>query len=346
MLRPSPVALDGTLPSLALLRTFEAAGRHLNFTHAADELGIGQPAVSRQVAQLERELGVPLFGRRPAITLTEAGEVLLAATQRAFEGIDDAVAHISTLGQRPHLTVDVSITFATCWLIGRLSDFVERHPDVDVRILTRDRTNAFTSTADVVVYSAGRPHGSLGGDPLIVSELLVPACSVDYPAGSRPNDAATLARSDLLLYTEERHQVLWDDLLGPLGLTVPRIPSARRFNSFMVYHQAILQGRGIGLAWTTTMADDFAAGRLVRVTDLSVRARGGYFVATTASGRSKDVAHEFITWMRAAADATGGTGGPAAVVDDDVATSGRDDRASGAVTRRAAGPSPARTRRR
>ena len=297
MARESSVALDGALPSLGLLRTFEAAGRHLNFTHAADELGIGQPAVSRQVGQLERDLGVQLFERRPAVALTEAGEVLLAATQLAFEGIDDAVAHISTLGQRPHLTADVSITFASCWLMSRLSDFVERHPDVDVRILTRDRTNAFTSSADVVVYSAGRPHGSLGGEPLIVDETLVPVCSVDFPESARPTDAASLAASDLLLYTEERHQVLWDDLLAPLDLTAPRVPSARRFNSFMVYHQAILQGRGIGLAWTTTMADDLAAGRLVRVTDLSVPARGGYFVATTAAGRRNAAAEPFVDWM-------------------------------------------------
>lgn len=303
MLRQTHGALDGALPSLALLRTFEAAGRHLNFTHAADELGVGQPAVSRQISQLERDLGVSLFERRPMVSLTEAGQVLLAATQAAFEGIDDAITHVSTLGNRPHVTVDTSITFATCWLMGRLSDFVEAHPDVDVRVLTRDRTNAFTSTADVVVYSAGRPHGNLGGEPLIVDELLVPACSVDYPTEARPTDAASLTASDLLLYTEERHQVLWDDLLGPLGQSAPRIPSARRFNSFMVYHHAILQGRGIGLAWTTTMADDLGAGRLVRVTDLSVQARGGYFVATTSSGRSKPTADAFIAWMHDAAAA-------------------------------------------
>jgi DNA-binding transcriptional LysR family regulator len=301
MVHQPPAVLDGTLPSLALLRTFEVAGRHLNFTHAADELGIGQPAVSRQVSQLERDLGVQLFERRPTVSLTEAGEVLLAATQTAFEGIDDAIAHVSTLGNRPHVTVDVSITFATCWLMGRLGDFVESHPDIDVRVVTRDRTNAFTSNADVVVYSAGRPHGSLGGDPLIVDELLVPACSVDYPVEARPIDAASLAASELLLYTEERHQVLWDDLLGPLGQPAPRIPSTRRFNSFMVYHHAILRGRGIGLAWTTTMADDLAAGRLVQVTDLSVRALGGYFVAATTSGRSRPAAQQFISWMRDAA---------------------------------------------
>lgn len=307
MPRQTPGALDGTLPSLTLLRTFEAAGRHLNFTHAADELGVGQPAVSRQMGQLERDLGVRLFERRPTVSLTEAGEVLLVATRAAFEGIDDAIAHLSALGNRPLLTVDVSITFATCWLMGRLGDFVESHPDVDVRVVTRDRTNAFTSNADVVVYSAGRPHGSLGGEPLIVDELLVPACSVDYPLHARPTDAASLAACDLLLYTEERHQVLWDDLLEPLGQPAPRIPSTLRFNSFTVYHHAILQGRGIGLAWTTTMADDLITGRLVSVTDFSTRARGGYYVATTSSGRSKQVAHEFIGWLHDEATTIGAT---------------------------------------
>ena len=79
------------LPPLNGLRSFEAAARHLSFTHAADELGVTPGAVSQQVKSLEATLGVALFRRLPrSLVLTDAGEAYLPAINSAFKIISTA----------------------------------------------------------------------------------------------------------------------------------------------------------------------------------------------------------------------------------------------------------------
>ena len=68
MLRPT------SLPSLAVLRCFEAAAKHQSFTSAAEELGLTQGAVSRHVKELEEQIGAALFRREGrGVRLTDAG---------------------------------------------------------------------------------------------------------------------------------------------------------------------------------------------------------------------------------------------------------------------------------
>src|ERR671910_1071596 len=94
------------LPGLASLRTFEAAGRHLSFTKAADELHVTPAAVSAQVRALEEQLGVRLFWRTSrTVRLTRAGEVLLAAASEALDTLSEAIEHIGGSTGRRTLTV-------------------------------------------------------------------------------------------------------------------------------------------------------------------------------------------------------------------------------------------------
>ena len=75
-----------TLPPLNALRAFEAAGRHLNFRAAADELFVTQGAVAQQVRMLEEHIGFPLFQRLPrGVALTSQGSVYFAEVTRAFK---------------------------------------------------------------------------------------------------------------------------------------------------------------------------------------------------------------------------------------------------------------------
>ncbi len=88
------------LPSLDLLRGFEAAARHLSFTRAAQELHVTQSAVSRQIKTIEEQLGVTLFRRlNRALLLTEEGQALSRAVAEALGGIEQAVARLSGLAE-------------------------------------------------------------------------------------------------------------------------------------------------------------------------------------------------------------------------------------------------------
>src|SRR5262245_28775371 len=123
------------LPSLDLLRGFEAAARHLSFTRAAAELHVTQSAVSRQIKTLEDQLGVRLFRRlNRALLLTEEGQALARATATALGGIEQAVARLPGLAQDRPITVTTTVSFAALWLVPRLARLRAVHPDIDVRL--------------------------------------------------------------------------------------------------------------------------------------------------------------------------------------------------------------------
>ncbi len=146
------------LPPLNPLQAFEAAARHMNITRAADELGVTQSAVSRQVRFLEERLGVRLFVRsRRGIVLTGEGEDLFGSARAALDMIEEATARI-TRHARPVLRVRAYIAFAMRWLIPRLPAFTEMHPDCEVRLTTSMQPVNFDRD-DVDLAMFGELHG-------------------------------------------------------------------------------------------------------------------------------------------------------------------------------------------
>ena len=94
--------MSRVFPAGRALRTFEAAARHLNFSRAADELGLTPAAVSYQIKDIEAQLGLALFARTSrSIRLTPAGEALAGAAADALDGLRRATARRAAAGARP-----------------------------------------------------------------------------------------------------------------------------------------------------------------------------------------------------------------------------------------------------
>lgn len=156
-----PARIPGDLPSLNALRAFVAAGRHLSFTRAADELHVTQGAVSRLVKQLEADLGVSLFRRGPrGLELTEAGAAYLPPLTEAFERMQTATKLIARSGKRPanRLAITMLPTFAMRWFMPRLADFHQLNPEIAVDVTSADRPVDFaTEPVDVgIQYGSGQ----------------------------------------------------------------------------------------------------------------------------------------------------------------------------------------------
>src|SRR5258708_28038621 len=131
------------IPSLDLLQGFEAAARRLSFTKAGEELFLTQPAVSRQIKELEDQLGVPLFHRRHrALALTDAGQQFYAAAAQVMTTMRTATSRLKAGSGRRPLSVTTTASFAALWLIPRLPGFTPPHPDVDVPITPEPRPPA------------------------------------------------------------------------------------------------------------------------------------------------------------------------------------------------------------
>ena len=121
--------------SLDLLRGFEAAARLLSFTSAAAELHLTQSAVSRQVQQLEEQLGVKLFERRTrALILTEAGERYYREVSKALALVRDATSAVRAKTE-PIVRVTTTASFASLWLVPRLAQFQADHGEIAVHVV-------------------------------------------------------------------------------------------------------------------------------------------------------------------------------------------------------------------
>src|SRR5688500_803273 len=122
------------LPPLSAIRAFEAAGRHENFSRAADELGLTQAAISYQVRQLEDRVGRPLFVREKGrVRLSDTGRRLLPALTSGFGAIAEAFAALRDEDEDV-LSVSAAITMGGTWLSPRIGRFQLRYPDLAVRI--------------------------------------------------------------------------------------------------------------------------------------------------------------------------------------------------------------------
>ena len=129
-------SLRKALPPVNSLVVFESAARHLNFTHAAEELGVTQAAVSRQIHLLEEHLGAPLFERLPRrLKLTKDGERFWRAVSSGLDHIAGAATDIRRAHAASEVTIATSVTFASYWLMARLMEFRSRHPAVEIRLV-------------------------------------------------------------------------------------------------------------------------------------------------------------------------------------------------------------------
>ncbi|AHF90076.1 LysR family transcriptional regulator [Opitutaceae bacterium TAV5] len=133
------------------LRYFAAVAQELSFRRAAERLHVAQPALSKQIRDLEHEVGVELLERdTTGARLTDAGTVFLAEVERVLEQVRQAVefAREAKQGKRGQLTIGNVGTMSASFMPASLAAFREKYPDVDVALRemrSLDQINALTS---------------------------------------------------------------------------------------------------------------------------------------------------------------------------------------------------------
>lgn len=297
--------LLGAMPSLNALRAFEAASRHLNFRLTGLELGVTQGAVAQQIRALEAELGLKLFERQPrGLALTHHGQRYIVGVRRAFEMLADA-----TRSLRPeplHLTISVTPTFATKWLIPRLADFTHRHADLDLRILATERLSHFqTDAVDLAVRYGRPPFGAGLQAERLFGECLVAVGSPQMRDRLGHSGAAAGMAPYVLLHDA---QSPWEPYLEQCGFAAPAAPAhAIRFNQTTLAIDAALIGQGVALVQKDFVAQDLAAGRLVRVLAHEMRTDAGYYLVHPRKQRQPQAVGRATQWLveQAGALATG-----------------------------------------
>lgn len=267
------------LPPLNAVRAFEAAGRYLSFTGAAQELLVTQSAVSRHVSVLEDWLGAKLFFRRQrGIELTPRGEAYFRDLSRALDQIDQATRRIREDADEKVLRLKLPPTFATRWLMPRLGGFRALHPDIEMQITTSHQAANFDrEDVDVFVHSEfGGPAPE--GYRRLFGEVLLPVCSPRLielgPPLNRPADLA----GHVLLSSIYRPRD-WPLWLAAAGVTPLEAKGAMTFDNAALAYQAAIDSLGVVIAQRALVADDLKSGRLVAPFDRQAVTQGAYYLA-------------------------------------------------------------------
>lgn len=288
------MSLLGRRVSLNSLRVFEAAARHLSFTAAARELHSTQSAVSQQVRGLEEQLGVALFERiYRGVRLTEAGEGLFDAVQEGFATIERAIDALLNRQRHPRVNILTDFSFAAYWLMPRLPAFRRDHPQIDVRIITR-QVGEMRPDPEVDVAILFCDERTLAaGVPRLFAEEVFPVCSPGFLAQHGPIDSlARLAEVPLLTLTSE-DKAAWQDWPGyfqRLGGIAHRENAELIFNNYTLLIQAAIAGQGVGMGWRGLVDEAIDSGMLVGLTELALHSAQGYGLIDmqpTAAGEAK-----------------------------------------------------------
>ena len=254
-----------------------------------------QGAIAQQVRGLEAALNVKLFTRLPrGLALTEDGRKYLAPVQRAFQLIVDATDDLRP--RQAVLTVSVTPSFASKWLVPRLGQFTGSNPGLDVRVVAaQDLANFQSDGVDIAVRQGKPPFG-----PGLTAELLYPfefyaVCSPALLAGDLPiKTPEDIARHVLL---HDAHG-LWPVYLEKAcGGRSPAMPRALKFSQTSLAIDAALAGQGIALASDPMVEDDLAAGRLCRPLDVTIKSEIGFYIVAPRSPRNAAHVERMRDWM-------------------------------------------------
>ena len=171
------------------LKVFHAAAEAGSFTHAGEQLGLSQSAVSRQVSALEQELTVSLFHRHArGLILTEQGELLYRTAHEVFMKLEAARAKLTDSRERPNGDLRVTTTpgIGIHWLTPRLGEFLDLYPEVHITLLTTDEElDLAMREADVAIRLRSRPS------PISFNASFSRFISMSTP---RPNTSRNTAR--------------------------------------------------------------------------------------------------------------------------------------------------------
>ncbi len=279
-------------PNLNALRMFDAAARHLNFRLASEELNVTQGAVAQQVRRLEADLGLQLFRRKArGLALTQIGRSYHGPVRRALAIIDSATQELQPNSKE--ITVSVTPSFASKWLVPRLGRFTRAHPAIDVRTLASEVLADFTSDGVDIAIRQGRPPFGKG----LRVELLAPldlcaVCSPGYLREAAPSGRFEEFAAHPLIQDSHSH---WDALFESAGLAAQH--RMMQFNQTALAMDAAATGQGIALAPRLLLGAELAQGKLVELWRDTRSDQNGFYVLWPDRPKSNPARDVLIDWI-------------------------------------------------
>jgi len=289
------------LPPLNAIKAFEAAARNMSFSLAAQELCVTQGAISKQIQRLESTLNQPLFNRQgSAITLTMAGKRYLPAISDALDTIQLATAQLQqSVNKTDILTLEVTPSFSSLWLIPALVDFQQQYPEfhIDIRI---DHYPASSATPDVDIdlqIQCLLPNRANQRAQLLIHEKLLLVGHRDLFKQHPFNHT-----NDLFNYTLLPHITrpeLWPHLFAHLQVDGQKpMRFGMGFEHFYMTLEAVNRGAGLGLIPEFMVAEHLRCGQLTNPLDIHYNSDYGYYLVVPGYKKDLRKVTFFSDWIK------------------------------------------------
>lgn len=280
------------LPPMNALLAFEAAARLGNFTRAAEELGVAQPAVTRHVAKLEDWIGAPLFLRRGnAISLTPEGQTLSELATSVLDRVELGVRDVRRAGSRDFV-VGASFGVAHLWLMPRIGA-MRQVADAPVNFLTSDDYRSFDEGG--VDFSIRFGNGDFRGmeADLLFPErcriVAAPGFAKAHPGFDPAAPFETLPQRFLLDHGDPSGSgwMTWERWYRALGRSLPRSANLPVVRSYPTMLDMITAGDGVGIGYLGLEDALVDSGAIVRIGPELGREGYGYYLVYRPALREK-----------------------------------------------------------
>jgi len=257
---------------------------------------------------MEESLGVILFHRsHRKVELTKAGERLFVDVSIGLDHILSSARGIWQRGQNDHVTLSVSTAFAYYWMVPRLEELHEAHPDVDLRLQTSDREPDID--AEGISLAIRRGDGKWPGvhSALIAPEVIYPIASPQVMAAAVNLKSVPSLLHERLIHLEEpvRERPTWGQWFAHFGVAERTPKAGLRLNDYALVLQAAMAGEGIAFGWKHVTKGLIEKGLLAARQDWSWETGKGFYLVWSKTTPLIPQAERVRDWMIATAAAQG-----------------------------------------
>jgi DNA-binding transcriptional LysR family regulator len=254
----------------AVMETFICVVEAGSFSGAAKLLNVGQPAVSKSIAQLEDRLGVRLLLRSTrGLTPTEAGQQYYERAKRSLEEANEAelVARGSGKGLSGRLRVCGSVTFARLHVVPHLKPFLAAHPDLHIDIVLDDRQiDLLEHGIDIALRMGTLSDSNMTARRLAQSRRFVLATPAYLATHGEPKTPAELAQHQAVVYSPASSQTAWNFRRGETEISVA-VSGRLQVTAAEGVRAAVLADMGITIASEWMFAEEIQNGSVKALLD-------------------------------------------------------------------------------
>ncbi|MDP6164695.1 MAG: LysR substrate-binding domain-containing protein [Gammaproteobacteria bacterium] len=266
------------------LSVFESVARNGSMSSSARALGLTQPAVSQALRKLEQQLGTSLLVRhRNGIDLTKEGQELFMACVQSFDQLANTINNIRRPSNNQQVvTLSLSTATATYWLLPKIADFYQQHPNTVVNIVSRDNdSNLAARGYDLAIPLSATPLSAQDYHiwPLL-EEVVYPVCSPTLLT-NKQLEANKVEKQQLLqlplihMVSSREARMNWQEWVQATSQTTqlslideevdPHFKRGQTCSDYFVAISAAIAGQGVVLGWNHIIKDLLDDQRLIRL---------------------------------------------------------------------------------